>query len=440
MIVIVHLCVILLILWTVYLVVARSYTIATAIEFIFKNLHELYLMVKRILTALWERSQHYCIYQDFSPYIKSLKELRIAKYINYRGYDFVSPDVTAFSFEIIKINDEYKENITALSQLLTVTLRDFYIDRLGNYAPAIYLSHIQEGEFVFWVARNLHGNNTVNERIESDRQQEKPDKRELPPEFPENKLPALGWDMETYENLGINKAISLDVRKKPSGLVVGASGTGKSYFVTAFLHQIAKIYGDSLILYYCDFKASEDTEYLLQYSRYYSGDDCAEGLSAYYEEYQAVKHGKRDEKLRLLFFDEWAGFQIWETQKSKKQAEIYRGMLQEILLMGRSMLCGVWIILQRPDSSWLQGRENFQSICCFLSGGISNELARMISLEEEIADKIKQREFFQVGEAVVKIDGEKAKFMKVPQIDANTYKTEILDMLSRADGEAGSTA
>lgn len=392
--------------------------------------------IKELATISIKRSQEYCIFQDVMPYLQVLKEMKVAKYVNFSKNYSINKDIEAFRFEIYGISTDYKKDMDVLKQLLTVKLRDFYIWKLKAFAPAIYLTHVHEGEFVFWIAKNKYGDELLLKCVEADRKREQPVIQGKQMDILDRKRLVLGIDMEAFENLSIKKPISLDIWKKPSGLIVGASGSGKSYFVTLFLHHILNVCAKgAVVIYYCDFKSSEDTAYLAPYCRYYSGEKCAEGLTAYYEEYKTVRDGKRDGKLRLLFFDEWAGFQLWETQKSKKQAELYKGMLQEILLMGRSLLCGAWIILQRPDSTWLSGRENFHSICCFLSGGVSAELGRMISLEEDVVEKMKERDFFQVGEAIFKSDGEKTRFMKVGEIrDIDAYKRQILTKLLRSDG------
>ena len=70
-----------------------------------------------------------------------------------------------------------------------------------------------------------------------------------------------------------------------------------------------------------------------------------------------------------------------------------------------------------------------------MSGGVSAELGRMISLEEDVVEKMKERDFFQVGEAILKSDGEKTRFMKVGEIqDIDAYKRQILTKLLRSDG------
>ena len=48
---------------------------------------------------------------------------------------------------------------------------------------------------------------------------------------------------------------------------------------------------------------------------------------------------------------------------------------------------------------------------------------------------MKERDFFQVGEEILKSDGEKTRFMKVGEIrDIDAYKRQILTKLLRSDG------
>ena len=424
-------------LWFFYKVKAENKTANEVLFSILATLYRLEQFVKQQIITVWTRSQNYAIYQNLSSYLDSIEKLKIAKYIRFVKNYPINPDIEVFQFELYGINEEYKNDSDSLSQLLTLKLRDFFLERLGSFSPAIYLCNLENGGFSFWIAKNPLGDKAIRDRIVLEQERKWPAVRDELPDAASDRFLALGWNLETYETYGIKQPILLDIWKKPSGLVTGASGSGKSYFVTAFLHHILHIYGEKVVVYYCDFKSDDATSYLTSYQRYYKGEQCADGLTAYYKEFHAVKDGQRDGKLRLLFFDEWAGFLLWESQQSKKQADLYKGMLQEILLMGRSLLCGAWIILQRPDSTFLGGRENFHSICCFVSGGVSNELGRMIALEDDITEKLRQRDFFQTGEAVFKSDGQKTVFMKTGKIpDMRICQREILDMLFHEDGEA----
>ena len=170
----------------------------------------------------------------------------------------------------------------------------------------------------------------------------------------------VGYDLDVYEKHGVKLPIYAQMQKCPHWLICGNSGSGKSYLTLMLLRNVLKEFREDVRLWIMDFKSSEDFSFLEGYNRYYCGAECAEGLEDYYREYQEVKSKKaKDGILRLIVFDEWAGFQIWEAQQNKKQAEKYKGHLLEILLMGRSMMCGVWVIMQRNDAKYIDGREQF---------------------------------------------------------------------------------
>ena len=152
------------------------------------------------------------------------------------------------------------------------------------------------------------------------------------------------------------------------------------------LRNVLKEFREDVRLWIMDFKSSEDFSFLEGCARYYCGAECAEGLEDYYREYQEVKSKKaKDGILRLIVFDEWAGFQIWETQQNKKQAEKYKGYLLEILLMGRSMNCGAWVIMQRNDAKYIDGREQF--FVTVSLGKMSREFRQMIMQGEDLEQR-----------------------------------------------------
>ena len=173
----------------------------------------------------------------------------------------------------------------------------------------------------------------------------------------------VGYDLDLWRAGNLRLPLSVPLDTCPHWLLCGNSGSGKSYLLLLLLRNLLREYGDEVKLWVMDFKHSTDFAFLSGVPRFYTGADCAAGLEDYYQEFQNVRDGKlRDDRLRLLVFDEWAGFLVWETQQNKKQAEVYRRYLLEVLLMGRSIgsrACGVWVILQRNDAKYLDGRDQF---------------------------------------------------------------------------------
>lgn len=235
----------------------------------------------------------------------------------------------------------------------------------------------------------------------------------------------VGYNLDLWSRQALRLPISVPYLTNIHWLICGNSGSGKSYFVLYLLRNLLQCLSDRIVLWFCDFKSSDDFSFLSEYARYYAGTDCKRGLEEFYAEFEAVKSGSlKDDKIRLLFFDEWAGFQVWETSRDKKQAELHRGILLEILLMGRSMRCGVTVIMQRNDAAYIQGREQFFVTVVF--GKMSAEMKRMIMGGEELD----QKSVYQPGEGIIKSDSEGTRFLKVPRLrDPGKVKTQILEAL-----------
>lgn len=238
----------------------------------------------------------------------------------------------------------------------------------------------------------------------------------------------VGYDLDMWEKHNIPLPIYVPLEKNLHWQICGNSGSGKSYHTLMLLRNVLLEYQSDIKLWFMDFKSSSDFSFMSGYTHYYAGADCAEGLEDFYAEYQEVKNGINDGKIRIMIFDEWAGFQIWETQQNKKQAERYRGYLLEILLMGRSMLCGAWVIMQRNDAKFIEGREQF--FVTIVLGKMSRDLKIMIMQGEEL----EQREVYSCGEGIIRMDSIGTKFLKVPKLNSvHHVKQQILDCLTQAD-------
>lgn len=244
---------------------------------------------------------------------------------------------------------------------------------------------------------------------------------------------AIGFDLDMWEKHGIRLPLYVPLEKNLHWQICGNSGSGKSYLTLMLLRNILEEYQTDIKVWFMDFKNSDDFSFMRGYSHYYTGTGCADGLEDFYAEYQKVKDGEiQDNTIRLMLFDEWAGFQIWETQQNKKQAERYRGYLLEILLMGRSMLCGAWVIMQRNDAKYIEGRE--QMFVTIVLGKMSREMKQMIMQGEEL----EQKEVYSCGEGIIRMDSIGTKFIKVPKLRSIRHvKQQIWDCLAQADTAGG---
>lgn len=234
----------------------------------------------------------------------------------------------------------------------------------------------------------------------------------------------VGYDLALFDQ-GFRVPIYLPHEQLQRVIISGASGTGKTYGVLFILRNFLKEMDKEAIFTVCDFKNGEDFSFLKdRYALYFAGEASSKGLQSFYDTFIAVKEGRiRDNKWRILLFDEWAGFQIFETQNNKKQAEAYKSMLLNISLLGRSMRCGIFVILQRCDTAYLNGRENFNHIAF---GKLSQEAKKMVVQGEEF----QQRNLYGLGEGILVTD-QGIRYLKIPKLrDLNSVKKEILFYLN----------
>lgn len=182
-------------------------------------------------------------------------------------------------------------------------------------------------------------------------------------------------------------------------------------------------------IYFCDFKNSEDFSFLKGYSHYYSGDSCYNGVMAYYESFCNARINGKTEKRHLLIFDEYPAFlnylsTIDKQGKTKKTGDIL-GVVAEILMLGRGIQYGVWIVTQRADASLFANgaRDNFMVVLGL--GRMSKEQKGMIFAGEELPDKI-----YRQGEGCLLADGHPLYEIAYPRIkNIVDWKKHIKEIL-----------
>lgn len=218
-------------------------------------------------------------------------------------------------------------------------------------------------------------------------------------------------------------------------LITGGSGSGKSYAVLFLLGMILKSCPD-IDIYFCDFKNSLDFSFLMGYPHYFAGDNVYEGVLAYYNSFCDARRNRRSNRRHLLIFDEYPAFvnylnTIDKRDKSKKASDVL-GSIAEVLMLGRGIGYGVWIVTQRPDASLfsLGARDNLMIVVGL--GRMSKEQKAMVFTGEEIPDRI-----FGRGEGMLLADGYPIKQVKYPCI-RNIYEwkqhIKLVLMKHRFDG------
>ena len=195
--------------------------------------------------------------------------------------------------------------------------------------------------------------------------------------------------------------------RSPHLLVVGATGTGKTYAVKLLLGRIANYIPDSEITL-CDFK-HDDFCFLDGASRYYTFDRCMDGLDAFYSTFHAPRF------FHLLVFDEWASF---VSMLDKKEAEDAKRKLATLIMLGRSFNIHVLVSQQRADAAYFStARDNFNAVIAL--GNLSRESRDM--LFSSFRDEMKPVR--NLGEGYMLLNGITIHHVQVP-IVTNSQKLD----------------
>lgn len=209
--------------------------------------------------------------------------------------------------------------------------------------------------------------------------------------------------------------IELDITSYCHALLTGASGSGKSYALMFLVGCLLKEEKD-IVLYFCDFKNSEDFNFLEGYPHFYSGDQCLQGVQDFYQSFCDSRKNRTSKQRHILIFDEYPAFLNYisglDKQNKTKYANDVLNAIAEILMLGRGLNYGVWIVTQRADASLFANgaRDNFMVVIGL--GRMSKEQKGMIFAGEEIPDRI-----YGKGEGLILADGYGIKEIKYPKIN-----------------------
>lgn len=240
----------------------------------------------------------------------------------------------------------------------------------------------------------------------------------------------IGYDFNIYDDLGLKIGINCDIKSHCHYLITGASGSGKSY---ALLYLIAMILRENpdIIIYFCDFKNSEDFAFLEGYPHYYAGNNCYDGIMEYYEAFTNARKTRNNNTRHILIVDEYPAFinylQMQDKANKTKLAGDVMSAIAEILMLGRGISYGCFIVTQRADSSLFNNgcRDNFMVIIAL--GRMSKEQKSMLFSGEELPNRT-----YKQGEGVVLADGQELQEIKFPYLEnISEWKKGIFKILTR---------
>ncbi|WP_164880434.1 FtsK/SpoIIIE domain-containing protein [Clostridium manihotivorum] len=239
-----------------------------------------------------------------------------------------------------------------------------------------------------------------------------------------------GFHMDLFTNYNLTIAIKHDISSHNHCLITGSSGSGKSYALLYLLGMLLKS-EPTIKVYFCDFKNSNDFNFLKDYEHYYSGNKCYKGIMDYYKAFTEARVSGNSDTRHILICDEYPAFinylQMKDKQDKTKYATDILSAVSEILMLGRGIGFGIWIITQRADNSLFNNgaRDNFMIIVAL--GRLSREQKSMLFSGEELPDKI-----YRQGEGILLADGYELKEVKYPKINnVSDWKRHILSVIKQ---------
>ncbi len=238
--------------------------------------------------------------------------------------------------------------------------------------------------------------------------------------FDSSKL-TVGVDLSILSQ-GVKVPVTVDFSSVPHMLIVAPSGSGKTYLLTYILVQIAK---KSVKLILADFKGIDFIEFN-DCRNYYKHNSVGEAVDCVFDELQnrmANASVNSEYAPIYLCIDEWSGFLSSITVK--KEQDSYKQKLANILMLGRGANIFIIMSLQRADSTYITGRDNFGNVIGL--GTLSKESIAMVFNDNKEMIEPKSR-----GKGYLQTDGKPLREIVVPMLrNINDTKAVIKTALSR---------
>ena len=238
--------------------------------------------------------------------------------------------------------------------------------------------------------------------------------------FDSSKL-TVGVDLSILSQ-GVKVPVTVDFSSVPHMLIVAPSGSGKTYLLTYILGQIAK---KSVKLILANFKGIDFIEYN-DCRNYYKHNSVGEAVDCVFDELQnrmANASVNSEYEPIYLCIDEWSGF--LSSLAVKKEQDNYKQKLANILMLGRGANIFIIMSLQRADSTYITGRDNFGNVVGL--GTLSKESIAMVFNDNKEMIEPKSR-----GKGYLQTDGKPLREIVVPMLrNINDTKAVIKTALSR---------
>ena len=217
----------------------------------------------------------------------------------------------------------------------------------------------------------------------------------------------------------------IPVERVPHALLVGSSGSGKTYATKVFLARFACTYPEATFLI-GDYKADTDFAFLNGCKGFKRFDEVSELLTLGLKILENRQKGiDRSREIVVVCFDE---FNAWQNSLDKKEREQAIKDYTRLIQLGRSF--SIFVIISQQDAhkaSLGLSRDSIGTVIAL--GKLSKETVSMLFSDEK--DDIVRNNPRGVG--YMKIDGQDSRHILVPSHNIPPLEKLIREAVQRSD-------
>ncbi|HEM3590904.1 TPA: cell division protein FtsK [Streptococcus suis] len=217
----------------------------------------------------------------------------------------------------------------------------------------------------------------------------------------------------------------IPVERVPHALLVGSSGSGKTYATKVFLARFAYTYPEATFLI-GDYKADNDFTFLNGCKGFKRFEEVAELLTLALSILENRQKGiDKSREFVMVCFDE---FNAWQNSLDKKERDQAIKDYTRLIQLGRSF--SIYIMISQQDAhkaSLGLSRDSIGTVIAL--GKLSKETVSMLFSDEK--DDIVRNNPRGVG--YLKIDGQDSRHILVPSYNMPPLESLILEAVQRSE-------
>lgn len=217
----------------------------------------------------------------------------------------------------------------------------------------------------------------------------------------------------------------IPVERVPHALLIGSSGSGKTYATKVFLAHFAHTYPEATFLI-GDYKADTDFAFLNGCKGFKRFEEVSELLTLALSILENRQKGiDKSREFVVICFDE---FNAWQNSLEKKQREQAIKDYTRLIQLGRSF--SIYVIISQQDAhkaSLGLSRDSIGTVIAL--GKLSKETVSMLFSDEK--DDIVRNNPRGVG--YMKVDGQVSRHILVPSLNMLPLEDLIQKAVQRSD-------